>query len=423
MMTQQDYLNLVKTKMAHREKTVKMFEKCFADTLDNTVCLHGDGTAFMLTGDIPAMWLRDSTNQLRPYLLMAKDDARVRRILLGVMKKQVLCILSDPYANAFNDTPNGAGHQTDKTEMKPFLWERKYEIDSLCYPVQLAYLYYRNTGDTTPFDSDFLRAAERILDVWTCEQNHACSPYSFERTDCPETDTLPCGGKGNPVAVTGMTWSGFRPSDDRCVYGYLIPSELFASTVLSYLQTVFTEIYHREDLAKRAQTLKNDIDLGVAKYGILRDDTFGEVYAYETDGLGHYTRMDDANVPSLLSLPYLGCCEKTDPLYRATRAWCLSENNPYYFKGSKASGIGSPHTPQDYIWPIALAIQGLTSTDEAEREHLLDLLEQTDADTLVMHEGFHKDDPTRFTRPWFSWANAVFAEFVLSLCGVEIRLS
>lgn len=416
-MTQADLMALVREKMAHRPKTVAMFEACFTDTLDNTVRPHSDGTAFMLTGDIPAMWLRDSSNQLRPYLLTARDDARVRRILLGVMKKQILCILSDPYANAFNEEPNGAGHQSDKTAMQPFLWERKYEIDSLCYPIQLAYLYWRNTGDTSHFDDDFHRAAQVILYLWRLEQDHSRSSYTFERFNCPETDTLPCGGRGNPVAVTGMTWSGFRPSDDRCVYGYLIPSELFAVTVLGYLQIIFTEVYGDPSAADKADLLRREIEKGVETYGLVDG-----VYAYETDGLGHYVRMDDANVPSLLSLPYFGYCEKDDLRYLATRRWCLSNKNPFYYTGKAASGIGSPHTPEDYIWHIALAIQGLTSLDEKEREHLLDIFEQTDAGTNAVHEGFHKDDPTRFTRPWFSWANAVYAEFVLSMCGVEIRL-
>lgn len=416
-MTQSDLLALVKEKMAHRPKTVAMFENCFTDTLSNTVRLHDDGTAFMLTGDIPAMWLRDSSNQLRPYLLTAKDDPRVREILLGVMKKQILCILADPYANAFNEEANGAGHQSDKTAMQPFIWERKYEIDSLCYPIQLAYLYWRNTGDTSHLDDDFRRAAQVILELWRLEQDHSRSPYTFERFDCPETDTLPRGGRGNPVAVTGMTWSGFRPSDDRCVYGYLIPSELFAVTVLRYLQSIFLEVYGDPAAAHKAGLLREKIEKGVEAYGLVDG-----LYAYETDGMGHYVRMDDANVPSLLSLPYFGYCKKDDPRYLATRAWCLSDENPFYYCGKAASGIGSPHTPEDYIWHIALAIQGLTSLDEGEREHLLDIFEQTDAGTNLVHEGFHKDDPTRFTRPWFSWANAVYAEFVLSMCGVEIRL-
>ncbi len=416
-MTQQQLVDLVREKMAHRPKTVALFERCFADTLDNTLRFAEDGTVFMLTGDIPAMWLRDSTNQLRPYLLTAKDDPRVRHILCGVMKKQIRCILSDPYANAFNETANGAGHQSDRTHMKPFLWERKYEIDSLCYPLQLFYLYWQNTGDTSPFDGEFLQAAKMILDVWTLEQDHRRSPYSFTRLDCPETDTLPNGGKGNPVAVTGMTWSGFRPSDDRCVYGYLIPSELFAVTVLRYLETILTEIYGNTATAAKAAALRDDIHRGVQTYGMVDG-----VYAYETDGLGHFVRMDDANVPSLLSLPYVGYCRKDDPLYLRTRAWCLSRENPYYYEGTAACGIGSPHTPKDYIWHIALAIEGLTSDDPAQRERLLTLFEQTDAGTGVVHEGFHKDDPTRFTRPWFSWANAVYAEFVLSMCGVEIRM-
>ena len=417
-MTQSEIIALVRERMAHRPVILKIFENCFADTLENTVREGSNGEYFMLTGDIPAMWLRDSTNQLRPYLFTAQSDPRVMKIILGVIKKQLRSILLDPYANAFNESQSGAGHQTDKTAMRPEIWERKYEIDSLCYPVQLCYLLYKNCGETSQFDADFYKAAETIMDVWEREQDHVQnSSYTFERFDCPETDTLKNGGKGNPVAVTGMTWSGFRPSDDRCVYGYLIPSEMFAVKALSYLSEIFTNIYRDEAAACRAQKLAAEIDAGIKKYGVING-----AYAYETDGNGNYIFMDDANIPSLLSLPYLGCCEKTDPTYLNTRKIILSKNNPYYFEGEYACGIGSPHTPEGYIWHIALAVQGLTSADESERERILDTFERTTAETHLMHEGFFKDDPTKYTRPWFSWANAVFCEFVLSMCGLEIKL-
>lgn len=417
-MTRNQLISLVRAKMADRPKTLSMFENCFNDTLENTIRFKENGEVFMLTGDIPAMWLRDSTNQLRPYLLTASDDEKVAKIIEGVMKMQIRSILRDPYANAFNEDDNNMGHQTDKTEMKPFIWERKYEIDSLCYPVQLAYLYYKNTGRTSHFDGEFLKAANVIIALWKSEQDHVKnSEYTFERFDCPETDTLPNEGKGNPVAVTGMTWSGFRPSDDRCVYGYLVPSNMFAVTVLKYLEEIFARVYNDYVLAEEARALGNEIQQGIDGFAF-KDNS----YVYETDGMGNTVFMDDANVPSLLSMPYFGYCSKTDEKYLATRKKILSPANPYYYEGLFAKGIGSPHTPENYIWHIALAIQGLTSCDEAERQYLLDVFEKTDADTNAVHEGFNKDDPTQFTRPWFSWANAVYSEFVLSLCGVEVKM-
>lgn len=421
-MTEQQIVALVRQRMAHRPKILRMFENCYRDTLENAVRYQEDGQVFLLTGDIPAMWLRDSTNQLRPYLLTAADTPRIRAILEGVLKKQCRCILSDPYANAFNAGPDGSGHQSDATRMQPDIWERKYEIDSLCYPVQLAYLYWKNCGATAQFTEEFHRALQSIVHLWQREQRHdECSEYTFQRFDCPETDTLPCGGRGNPTAYTGMTWSGFRPSDDRCVYGYLVPSNMFAVVALGYMQQILSAFYRDPQLEAQVGALKSQIEAGLRRYAPV-DGPDGSVYAYEVDGLGHAVRMDDANVPSLLSMPYFGYCAKDDPAYLRTRRWVLSPANPYYYAGSAACGVGSPHTPPDYIWHIALAIQGLTSTDAAERERLLDWFEQTDAGTGLVHEGFHKDDPARYTRPWFSWANAMFVEFVLSVCGLEIAV-
>lgn len=421
-MTEQQIMVLVKEKMKSRPKIFQLFENCYQDTLEKTIRFQEDGQVFMLTGDIPAMWLRDSTNQLRPYLLTARDNERIQKIIEGVLKKQCRCILSDPYANAFNESANGKGHQTDETEMKPDIWERKYEVDSLCYPVQLAYLYWKNSGKTEHFSEEFERVMETVVNLWFLEQDHtARSHYTFRRRDCPESDTLPGEGAGNPVAVTGMTWSGFRPSDDRCVYGYLMPSNMFAVVVLGYMQQILHEFYANPTLEEKACLLRQQIEAGIRRYGMVQDDKYGTVYVYETDGMGHNTRMDDANVPSLLSMPYFHYCAKNDPVYQNTRRWVLSGENPFYYEGTAAKGVGSPHTPQGYIWHIALAIQGMTSENRREQERILDYFERTDGGTGLVHEGFEKDDPSQFTREWFSWSNAMFVEFVLSVCGLEIQ--
>lgn len=417
-LSQRDIIQLVEQKMSHRPKIITMFKNCYENTLETTIHRHEDGTVFMLTGDIPAMWLRDSVNQLRPYLIPAGQDAELQEVIEGVLRYQCQSILRDPYANAFNEFDNYHGHHQDITELTGWIWERKYEIDSLCYPVQLAYLYWKNTGVTHHFSAEFKQAAELILQTWRVEQRHAeASPYSFERPNGGKTNTLP-----GEVGYTGMTWSGFRPSDDACEYGYLVPSNMFAVVVLGYLREINELFYKDEAMAALIDSLQGEIRQGIEAHALIEDQEFGQVYAYEVDGLGGINIMDDANVPSLLSLPYLDYCPKDDPTYLNTRRMILSERNPYYYQGSCAQGIGSPHTPKNFIWHIALSIQGITSTDAAEQEALLDIFERSDAGTNLVHEGFHKDDPQQYTREWFSWSNAMFVEFVLSLCGLTIKM-
>jgi meiotically up-regulated gene 157 (Mug157) protein len=414
-------IDKVSDQLVERPKAARMFGNCFANTLQTTIQRKPDGTTFVITGDIPAMWLRDSAAQVRPYLVLASQDAEIATMLEGLVQRQAECILLDPYANAFNEGPNGKGHQEDITEMKAAVWERKYEIDSLCYPIQLAYLLWKNTGRTSQFNETFRRAIAVTLQLWKTEQHHeAQSTYSFERLNCPSTDTLSNEGRGSVVGYTGMTWSGFRPSDDACTYGYLVPANMFAVVVLRYVIKIATEVYGDKGLAQEAEALANVINEGIQSFGVYDHPVYGQIYAYETDGLGNYNLMDDANVPSLLSIPYLGYTDENDSIYQNTRRFILSEDNPYFYKGDIAEGIGSPHTPHRYIWHIALAMQGLTSIDQAEKERILELLESTDADTEFMHEGFHVDDPTLYTRPWFSWANMMFSEFVMDYCGIKV---
>lgn len=418
----QNIIEKVKQTFPENSRLHEMFAQCFVNTYSTTLKQLDDGTTFVITGDIPAMWLRDSAAQVRPYLLAANEDAEIKNMLAGVVKRQIKFILHDPYANAFNDSPNGKGYQTDVTEMTPHIWERKYEIDSLCYPIQLGYLLWKTTGETAHLNEEFHEAVKTIVHVWKTEQDHEKqSPYRFERMDVRQSDTLTRDGKGSKVVPTGMTWSAFRPSDDACTYGYLVPANMFAAVVLDYASEICNTVLNDEQLAKVCTDLGAEIRTGIETYGTIEHPIHGKIYVYETDGAGGYNLMDDANVPSLLSAPYLGYCSFDDPIYQNTRNFLLSRDNPYYYEGTKASGIGSPHTPDHYIWHIALAIQGMTSINSDEKAEILQTMITTDGGTGYMHEGFNASRPEEFTRDWFAWSNTMFSEFVLSMCDMAVE--
>ncbi|NEG90023.1 glycoside hydrolase family 125 protein [Bifidobacterium aerophilum] len=420
----QDFINRI-TKLCGAEHAdwSRVFANTFADTLLTTVDRLEDGTTYVITGDIPAMWLRDSTAQVRPYLPLAADDPELADMIAGLVKRQFMYITIDPYANAFNRHATGTNWPDDITEeQSPWVWERKYELDSLCYPVQLAWLLYRNTGRTDQFDATFVAGVKRVLQVIETEQDHRNrSPYTFQRLDARDIDTLPDGGKGTPVAADGMTWSGFRPADDACTYGYLVPANMFAVVILSYVERIFSKILDDPAIVRRARRIGDEIRCAIEKDAITTNRDGEEIYAYETDGMGHFNVMDDANVPSLLSAAYLGYASTSTPRYAATRRTVLSDENPYYYTGRFASGIGSPHTPEGYVWPIAMALEGLTSDDADVKRRILDDLVAIDDGTDLMHEGVDVDDPSRYTRPWFSWANMMFCELVMDYYGIRVK--
>lgn len=411
----------VKEKLGEDSKLARMFEKCISNTLQTTIKVKEDDTVFVITGDIPAMWLRDSACQLRPFLIFAKDDPELTELICGLIKKQMMFIQIDPYANAFNENADWACWEHDKTEMKAELWERKYEIDSLCYPVQLSYLLWKNTGCTQHFTPEWLEAVKTVIRVFRTEQDHENkSSYTFERYGCAFTDTLSRNGKGALVkSNVGLIWSGFRPSDDACVYGYLIPSNMLASVILDNIAEIADLIYGDGKLAKEAEEFSKEVRQAIEALAIVPAQS-QEYYAYEVDGYGQYLIMDDANLPSLLAMPYYGYCKNTNERYQNTRKVILSDQNPYYYSGSCAKGIGSQHTKNRSIWPMALAIQGLTSDSMEEKKAILDVIASTDAGTYLIHESFNVDCPDDFTRPWFSWANSVFCELVLDYCGYRV---
>jgi meiotically up-regulated gene 157 (Mug157) protein len=408
----------VRRDVAGHPAIATLFDSAFTYTWRAAMRPLPDGGTYVATGDIPAMWLRDSTAQVRPYLLAAQDPA-VAAALTGVLRNQVRYVLTDPYANAFKAEPDPAvtNGNDDLPVPGPLVWERKYEVDSLAAVLQLGYGLWRATGRLDHVDGPFLQACRAILDLWAREQDHdLLSPYTFQRIGGPHNrDTLARGGRGGPVAPNGMTWTAFRPSDDRCEYGYLVPGNAMAAVALRGLAEM-TSAAGALDVCVRAAGMSAAIAESVRVFGTV-GAAAGSVYAYEIDGLGGRLMMDDANAPSLLSLPYLGWCARSDPQYLRTRDMVLSPANPYYYRGRAAAGIGSPHTPPGHVWPLALAMQGLTADDPHERWAMAELIARTDAGTGGVHESFDVNDPATFTRAWFGWGNALFSELVLALTG------
>lgn len=399
----------------------ELFSDAMERTLRDALILDDDGTAFMLTGDIPAMWLRDSSAQMRPYLALLSRDPGLGDLISGLVRQQMRQILLDPYANAFNREPDGAGHQADETEMSPWVWERKYEVDSLAFPLQLAHQLWSATGRTEHLDEAMTSAGRLIIETLRTEQDHSGrSAYTFQRHDGPPTDTLTREGRGSPVLPTGMTWSAFRPSDDACTYHYNVPGNLFAAASLRQLAELGHGPLDESSLAEEADSLATELEEAVRAHGVVEHPVHGRMLAYEVDGRGNALLMDDANMPSLLSLPLTGGLMIDDPLYLATRAFVLSEANSSYAQGLTGDGVGSPHTPERHVWPIAAAVRGLASPEIGEKLAVLTALCQTNGPRGRMCESYHVDDASRFTRGWFSWADSMFCELVLDVLGHKV---
>jgi meiotically up-regulated gene 157 (Mug157) protein len=399
-------------------KLREMFQNCYPNTLDTTVKFQMNGKkpdTFVITGDIDAMWLRDSSAQLWPYLVLMEGDKELQTLIAGLINRQTACILLDPYANAFNDGPKGSYWESDMTQkMRKELHERKWEIDSLCYPIRVAYFYWLLTGDTSVFDAQWHEAMQLVVKTFKEQQRKDnLGPYSFMR-DCDRpTDSQINGGFGAPVKPVGLIFSAFRPSDDATQYGFLIPSNMFAVVSLRQLAEIETKVLKNTEFAAECKALADEVDAAIQKYGVVNHPVAGQVYAFEVDGYGNSYCMDDANVPSLLAAPYLGYCAQDDPLYQNTRKLVWSENNPYFFKGKDGEGIGGPHVGLDYAWPMSMIIKGLTTNNAAEIKECLIHLCNTDADTGFMHESFNVNDHHKFTRSWFAWTNTLFGELVV----------
>ena len=398
-----------------------MFENCFPNTLDTTVHYgeNPDGTpdTFVYTGDIAAMWLRDSGAQVWPYVQLAGKDKKLRKMLAGVINRQMKCINIDPYANAFNQVPDSKGPwMSDETAMKPELHERKYEIDSLCYPIRLAFEYWKTTGDTSVFGSEWVKAVENILKTFREQQKkEGRGSYKFLRVTDRALDTMNNAGWGAPVKPVGLIASAFRPSDDATTFLFLIPSNFMAVSSLRKAAEILLKVNKEAGLAKECTALADEVSEALKKYAVYNHPKYGKIYAYEVDGFGNHLLMDDANVPSLLAMAYLGDVSQDDPIYQNTRRFVWSEDNPYFFRGKAGEGIGGPHIGYEMVWPMSIMMRAFTSKDDKEIKESIEMLMNTDAGTGFMHESFNKDDANNYTREWFAWQNTLFGELIIKL--------
>lgn len=397
-----------------------MFGNCFPNTLDTTTdfeIVNGKPDTYVITGDIDAMWLRDSTAQVWPYLPLMKKDAALQQMIAGVINRQTKCILLDPYANAFYKDPNKTSPwKSDLTDWKPGLHERKWEMDSLCYPIRLAYHYWKTSEDVAPFDDSWHKAVGLILQTFREQQRkHGPGPYHFQRSDFTASDTLMLEGYGNPARPVGMIFSMFNPSDDATVFPLLVPSNFFAVVSLRQAAEMLEQIRRDPATAAECRALADEVEQALRQYAIIELPQCGSGYAYEVDAYGGRRCMDDPGFPNLLSLPYLGAVKRDDALYQNTRNWVLSTRNPYYSKGRAAEGMTGPHLGLRMVWPLGFIVQALTSTDDEEIRRCLDMLQKTHAGTGLIHESFDKDDSKTFTRSWFAWANVIFGELILKI--------
>lgn len=401
------------TKKLPTKQMEKLFQKNIVDVLSRATTIIDDQHVFIATGDIPAMWLRDATFQVLPYIELLDNINGLDELIKGTLRQELKYVQIDPYANAFNLSASGAHWSDDDTDIpvSDWVWERKFEVDSLCAPIFLAVKYFEASGDNTVWDESFWKTLRIIINVFQKEQNHEKSSYYFNRVNCPPSDSLSRDGRGTKVSYTGMIWNGFRPSDDACKYGYLVPSNMFAVSVLRSVRKYIP--IDKNSLRSDIDQMILEIQAGIKKYAI-KSLPSGELgFAYEVDGLGHANFMDDANVPSLLSLPFVGYINESDELYKQTQRFILSDKNPYFYSGKVLSGIGSAHTPEKYVWPISIAMQGLISQSKSVQAAQAQMIAMTTDGTEQSHEGIHIDDPHQYTREWFSWSNMTYIQLIL----------
>lgn len=415
-----DFINPIINQIQDEDARITL-EKTFYATIDGiknnkgdwpTVLRYNDdGSIFCYTGDIHAMWLRDSSAQVLAYLQFMTIDEDVRLMVKGLLKKQFELIRRDPYANAFN--PNGS------------VFERKFEIDSLCYPIWLAYEYYTITGDASIFDIFFKMTVNTIIDTFIAEQNHNDDNYRITN----EGDRN--AGLHEVNTASKLIWSGYRPSDDVCYYKFFIPGNMFAVATLEKISDIFTSIKPDATIAATAYSKANEIREAIERYGTYNHPKYGKIYAFEVNGMVDDANsmegkllMDAANIPSLISAPWLGFCAIDDEVYQNTRSFTLSDDNPYYYEGVYAKGIGDPHdmvgssnNPHKDIpvpWHMSIAMQALTSLDYQEIERCVEYMTNTTGGTYVMHEAFNANNPTDYSRDYFTWPCALYAHTVIT---------
>ncbi|KAG7664563.1 uncharacterized protein J8A68_001907 [[Candida] subhashii] len=439
-------INDLKEKAINRD-LARLIENCLPNTLDTTILWHkhqqddSPPESFVVTGDIHAEWLRDAARQLSVYQPLIKHDPKLKELILGAINTQAKYVITAPYCNAFHPPPDSgvkkAGSTKDKVFPKPdwkYVFECKYEIDSLASFLTLTNEYYENSGGDLSFLTDtWLKAYEKVLIVLVRESVPTFDEltgkvmpfhYTFQRETNIGSETLALAGLGNPVNFgTGLIRSMFRPSDDATILQFFIPGNIHMLTELKKIRHNFLNSNLPPELDLSLAIEKTDefiqsISEGIEKYAIVKHPHYGQVFAYEVDGYGGAIFMDDANIPSLLSMPETGFVSTNDKIYQNTRKMILEkQGNPYYLQGIYFEGIGGPHIGISHAWPMSLLVRIRTSEDDNEIRASLKLLMETTGGLGLMHESVHVNSRggRDFTRSWFAWCNSEFGKTILYL--------
>eukprot|EP00930_Biecheleria_cincta_P003096 TRINITY_DN104030_c0_g1_i1.p1 TRINITY_DN104030_c0_g1~~TRINITY_DN104030_c0_g1_i1.p1 ORF type:complete len:541 (+),score=90.08 TRINITY_DN104030_c0_g1_i1:165-1625(+) len=405
-------------------------QKHFFLTLETCVQPLDDNTTFVVTGDIDAMWIRDSAAQLHPYIALAQAEQKaggqslLRPILEGALRRQAQFIRTDPYANAFTMKWDSAADE--RLARGGYVFTGNYELDDGPYFFRfMAHLADAFPDSAVLHEQPVQEATRMLLALYRQEQHHAYGKSQYRYPKSPPYELGGPDGQGQPVGYTGMVWGAFRPSDDAQAFGYNVPANFFLATTLHKVEEIARSSWKDVDLASAAAHLRKDILQGIHKFATSKRPNGEMVYCYEVDGLGNCSIMDDANVPSLLSLPYLdpNASSYDRQIYKATRRLILSKENPWYFEGNSAKGIGSPHTGSDKVWPMSLVVQAMTADSLEEESSVLSILEGLNVFENGLTESFDVNDPSSITRPWFGWPNSLFGEHMMSKRGCTPDMS
>ncbi|KAJ4364765.1 hypothetical protein N0V95_000713 [Ascochyta clinopodiicola] len=424
----------------------RLFQNAYPNTLDTAIRWKGvaadnaeEELTFIITGDINAMWLRDSSNQMQSYLPLlnaSSDPNSIASLYRGVINLQARYLLTSPYCNSFQPpVESGIGVALNDaasedtvfpTYSNQSVFECKYELDSLGAFLQISTDYYRATGDYEFFGKfQWISAVEAVLKVahdmmlptYGSEGEVLESPYTFTRQTTRATETFSNDGIGNPVANgTGLIRSGFRPSDDSTIFQLFIPANMMFSAFLASASEIMGKLNtgNSTSLAQQMSALSDSLRNAIETYGTVNHPTYSKVYAFEVDGFGSNAIMDDANIPSLLSAPFLGYSIDAET-YANTRNLILSATNPYYMRGPVINAIGGPHQGPGMAWPMASIVRILTSDNDDEiTNELRQIVSSTDRLGLI-HESINTFNQSDWTRQWFSWANGLFGQMILDL--------
>ena len=410
----------------------RIFENAFPNTLDTTVRWHSDGKkkhspqkyhsdgawegpqTFIVTGDINAEWLRDSTNQLAQYQALTKKDEKLYDLILGAVNTQAEYVIESPYCNAFQPPPpsgqpvpsNGQDDIVHPAFEASRVFECKYELDSLAHFLALGNTFHEATGSTAFLTSRFYLAIDTLMEVLEQQAKPTFNAttgkferneYTFMRLARVGSETLTLSGIGNPLGPgTGLIRSAFRPSDDATILGFLIPANAQMSVELKRTAAILKKI-GKDDLASQLQGRGESIAKGVWEHGVVHHKKYGDVFAFEVDGYGSSILMDDANLPSLLALPLLGFLDRTDEIYQNTRKMILERaGNPYYLEGKSFAGIGGPHIGPQHAWPMSRLVQAMTSDSDKEIMSALNAVRDVSKLGLI-NEGVNVQRPTDVT--------------------------